>query len=158
MTAQIQVDREAAAALFAEYVAADPQTGATKLTAVDYFGDSPAMADELIALVLDGTKTATASLVADYEREGELLPAVGDYWVACDGSGHPRAVIRTVEVRTGPINSVDDAFAWDEGENDRTRESWLAGHSGFWQRTAGEAFTYDSEVLFERFAVVWTAR
>jgi len=162
MTSQIRADREAAAALFAEYLAANPfpdaAETAAELTAVDYFGDSPAMANEFIALVLDGTKTATASLVADYEREGEPLPAVGDHWVACDGSGHPRAVIRTIEIRIGPIDSVDDAFAWDEGEDDRTRDSWLAGHRRFWQRTAGETFTDDSDVLFERFRVVWTTR
>ena len=31
------------------------------------FGDSPALADELLALVLDGKKTATASAIWSYE-------------------------------------------------------------------------------------------
>ena len=50
---------------------------------------------------------------------------------------------------------MDDAFAWDEGENDRTRASWLAGHLGYFTRTQtarGEAWDDDLEVVFERFA------
>ena len=33
--------------------------------------------DELVAAVLDGTKTATTGLLQDYELDGEPLPVVG---------------------------------------------------------------------------------
>jgi uncharacterized protein YhfF len=116
------------------------------------------MADELVALVLAGTKRATAALVADFAAEGEPLPRIGGHWVACDGAGVPRCVLRSVDLRLGPLASVDDAFAWDEGEGERTRDSWLAVHLNYFARTQaarGEVWSDDLEVVFERFSVVW---
>ena len=40
------------------------------------FGATPEHADGLLELVLDGTKTATASALWDYEAEGEELPSI----------------------------------------------------------------------------------
>jgi len=76
----------------------------------------------------------------------------------CDSAGHPRTILRTTDLRLGPLASVDDAFAGDEGEDDRTRASWLAGHLAYFTRTQnarGEAWDDDLEVVFERFRVVW---
>ena len=61
-------------------------------------GRTPEQADALLALVLDGTKTATASALADYEATGEPLPEVGTLGILLDGAGHPRALIETTEV------------------------------------------------------------
>ena len=38
------------------------------------FGATPEQADELLALLLSGIKTATAGALWDYEAEGEALP------------------------------------------------------------------------------------
>ncbi|WP_052589194.1 ASCH domain-containing protein [Luteipulveratus mongoliensis] len=122
------------------------------------FGDSPEMADELLGLVLDGTKRATASAHDSYAPAGEDLPQVADRWIPCDGKGIPRCVLETTDVRVGPLDSVDDQFAWDEGEGDRSRAYWLSEHQGFFERTAaGDGFTYSESMptVFERFAVVW---
>jgi uncharacterized protein YhfF len=125
---------------------------------VEQFGDSAALADQLLDLVLAGTKRATAGLVADFVHESEPLPRIGGHWIVCDGAGVPRAILRSTELRIGPLASVDDAFAWDEGENDRTRAGWLAGHLAYFTRTQqarGAAWSDDLEVVFERFRVVW---
>ena len=122
------------------------------------FGDSAALADELVGLVLEGTKRATAGLVADFRHDGEPLPRIGGHWIACDGAGVPRAVLRSTELRLGTLASVDDAFAWEEGEGDRTRTTWLATHRRYFARTLaarGQAWDDDLEVVFERFRVVW---
>ena len=108
--------------------------------------------------MLHGPKRATAGSVAAFEQEGEPLPVVGDLWIAADASGRPRAVLRTTEVRTGPLSSVDDAFAWDEGEGDRSRATWLADHEAFFRRqlpTLGLEFDPDMPTVFERFEVVY---
>jgi uncharacterized protein YhfF len=125
---------------------------------VERFGDSAELADELLDLVLHGPKRATAESVAAFEHAGEALPVVGDLWIAADGSGRPRAVLRTTEVRTGPLWSVDDAFAWDEGEGDRSRSMWLTDHEAFFRRqlpTLGIEFDPDMQTVFERFEVVY---
>ena len=150
-------DTAAGLRMWADYRAAHPEL-APETPVVEAFGDSPALADELIELVVSGPKRATAGLVPAYAHDGEPLPRVGSHWVACDGSGTPRAVLRTTELRVGPLSSVDEQFAWDEGEDDRTLTSWLEGHTRFFTRECdriGIEFTDDLEVCFERFDVVW---
>jgi uncharacterized protein YhfF len=70
------------------------------------FGATPAQADRLLALVLDGTKTSTASAYADYEAEGEPLPEPGTLGIVLDGSGRPRALVVTTEVSVVPFADV----------------------------------------------------
>ncbi len=134
------------------------EPGTPQPSAVGPFGDSVELADELIELVVErGIKRATAGALAQYEYQDEAIPAPGDLWIVTDGSGCPRAVLRTTEVRIGPLDSVDDAFAWDEGEGDRTRADWLSGHEDFFRRdlaTIGVAFTSDMATVFERFEVL----
>jgi len=142
-------------AFWAEFCAA---TGVAGDYLVCAFGDSPALIDELTELVLSGRKQATAGLLRDYGSGAEPLPRPGDQTVFLDGANRPRGVFRTTEIRIGPIDSVDDAFAWDEGEGDRSRDWWLEAHLRFFARQAeAEGFAYDRamDVVFERFTLVW---
>lgn len=137
------------------YLAASGRTGDYNVAA---FGDHPALVDELLALVLDGTKRATAAAVREFEHVGEPLPRPGDHFIVLDSHDVPHCVCRTTEVRVGPLSSVRPAFAWDEGEGDRTREDWLHEHHRYFDRVArseGIDFAEDVEVVFERFSVVW---
>lgn len=125
---------------------------------VQPFGDSAELADELIELVVHGRKRATAAAAAEYELEGAPLPIPGRVWIATDGAGRGRAVLRTTEVRVGPLRSVDEAFASDEGEGERTREWWLAAHESFFRRylpTVGVGFDPAMATVFERFEVLF---
>ncbi len=154
----VDVDVAAGRQMWRDYLAANPGLPPEGDPMVEHFGDSPQLADELIAFVVDGPKRATAGLVATYATQGEPLPRVGGHWVACDGAGKPRVVLRTTELRVGPLSSVDERFAWDEGEYDRTLETWLAGHRRYFRRECeglGIEFSDDLEVCFERFRVVW---
>lgn len=122
------------------------------------FGDSPALATELAALVVDGTKRATCSLARDYAGASETLPAVGDLVVVVDGSGEPQCVWRTTEIEIKPLIEVDERFAWDEGEGDRSRAYWLKAHRTYFQRQAErDGFVMHDRIdaVFERFEVVW---
>jgi uncharacterized protein YhfF len=151
------LDRSAASAMWRRYAAATGHD-VDEEPVVERFGDSARLADELLGLVLAGTKRATAGLVVDFAAEGEPLPRIGGHWIVCDGSGTPRAVLRSVDLRLGALASVDDAFAWDEGEGDRTRAGWLDAHERYFRRTQaarGEEWSDDLEVVFERFRVVW---
>ncbi|MEO7979434.1 MAG: ASCH domain-containing protein [Sporichthyaceae bacterium] len=152
-------DQAAATAMWAGYAADHPATAAGETDPpVSRFGDSVELADELLGLVTQGPKRATAGLVADFVAEREPLPRIGGHWVVCDGAGTPRVVLRSTELRVGVLESVDDAFAWDEGEGDRSRAYWLAAHRDFFARmcaTRGTELTDDLEVVFERFRVVW---
>ena len=132
------------------------------LAGADYqvvaFGDGPEMASALAALVVAGTKRATASLLRDY-ADGRLpRPAVGDWVVVIDGAARPRCIWRTTGIEIKRLDAVDARFAWDEGEGERTREWWLAAHRHYFGRQAArEGFAFDDsiETVFERFTVVW---
>jgi uncharacterized protein YhfF len=116
------------------------------------------MATELADLVVAGIKRATASLARDYGEIREPTPKPGDFVMMLDGERRPRFISRTTEVTIKPLSEVDEAFAWDEGEGDHTRDWWLAAHRRYFGRQAGrEGFEIDDEILtvFERFEVVW---
>jgi uncharacterized protein YhfF len=122
------------------------------------FGSGAELADELLALVLKGPKRATAYLLRDVEQGGEKMSVVGGHVVVLDGNDRPRAVWRTRTVDVKPLNQVDNAFAWDEGEGERTRADWLATHVRYFQAQAkSQGFAFDETMLavFERFTLVW---
>ena len=122
------------------------------------FGDGAEMATDLAELTVAGIKRATAGLVRQFGPDGEAPPVVGGFVVLLDGADRPRAIWRTIELRIGPLNSVDAQFAWDEGEGDRTRDWWLSAHRRFFGRRAavqGFAMHDEIETVFERFEVVW---
>ncbi|HEU4422567.1 MAG TPA: ASCH domain-containing protein [Pilimelia sp.] len=121
------------------------------------FGDSPGMADELADLVVAGVKRATAGSLRSYGPD-DPLPRAGDHAVVVDGRGVPRCVWRTTHVEVKPLDQVDDRFAWDEGEGDRTRDYWLAAHRRFFAtegQREGYEFSEAMDTVFERFTVVW---
>lgn len=125
------------------------------------FGDTAALADELLALVLAGPKRATAALVMHFERAGDPLPEPGIHSVVLNGRGQPGCIIRTTEVTVRPFDQVDARFAWDEGEDDRTLTSWRAGHRRYFTRQClgwGISFDERMPVVLERFELVWPDR
>ena len=108
------------------------------------FGDTPQMADELLALVLEGKKTATCSALRDHAAEGRPVPKVGERWVVLDGRGRPACVAETSEVVIKRFDEVDAAFAWDEGEGDRSLapgDLRMSASSGGGARSPGTCFS-----------------
>jgi uncharacterized protein YhfF len=112
------------------------------------FGDGPELADELLALILIGRKTATCWSAA----EGLKGTQVGKKWVVLDGSGAPRAVLQTVELTQRRFDEVDQAFAFDEGEGDRSLADWRQAHTNYFGRNGG--FSSNMQLWCERFRLV----
>ncbi len=120
------------------------------------FGDSsrPELMTKLGLLVRDGPKRATTGLEAEYEDDGDPLPRVGDHAVILDGLDRPLCIIRTTWVEVMPFGEVDAAFAWDEGEGDRSLAEWRAIHERYFAGI-GRPVTDATRVVLERFAKVW---
>jgi uncharacterized protein YhfF len=112
------------------------------------FGDSPELADELLALVLSGTKRATCWA----ESQGLLSAEVGKAMVVLDGQGVPRAVVRTIELTKRRFDEVDAAFAHDEGEGDRSLPYWREAHRRYFTRLG--RYAPDMMLWCERFELV----
>jgi len=123
------------------------------------FGATPEQADELVSLVLDGSKTATASALKEYEAEGAPLPEVGALGIVLDGAGRPRALVSTTHVAVVPFDEVDDEHAYLEGEGDRSLAHWREAHERFFTDSATDdrRFRADMPVVLERFAVLYRA-
>lgn len=123
------------------------------------FGATAAEADELLGLVLDGRKTATASAGWDYEMEDEPLPVPGGLGIVVDSAGHPRALIVTTEVSVRSFDEVDEEHAFAEGEGDRSLAHWREVHERFFTDNAehGRGFATDMPVVCERFRVLHQA-
>ena len=121
------------------------------------FGATAEQADELLALVLAGIKTATASSLQDYADDGEPLPAVGDLSIVLDGAGAPVAVLDVVAVEVTPFDEVTEEHARAEGEGDRTLASWRRIHEQFWREHSAHGFAPDMPVVCERFRVLHAA-
>jgi uncharacterized protein YhfF len=118
------------------------------------------MANELGALVVAGIKTATCSLLWEYETDGTTIPQVDEYSIILDGLGHPLCMIQTIEVNIKAFNEVKADFAYDEGENDRSLLSWRKDHWNYFSRicpTLGKTIHECMPVVCERFRVVWHA-
>jgi uncharacterized protein YhfF len=123
-----------------------------------YFGHDAKLAAELVALVVAGTKRATASLKWSCERFPEVAPVVGVLSVVTEFDGTPRAVIRTVQIDTIPFNKVSAGFATAEGEGDGSLEYWRRGHWEFFgEECAQQGFTLSETmpVVCERFELLY---
>jgi uncharacterized protein YhfF len=121
------------------------------------FGDSPELSAELLDLVRRGIKTATCSCLWEWEAEGEPPPRVGDLGLVLDADEQPCCLIEVTEVEIRAFDEVDAAFAHDEGEDDRSLESWREGHWRYFTRVLpaiGKAPTSNMPLVCERFRVV----
>ncbi len=112
------------------------------------FGDGPELADRLLALVLEGKKTATCWAAAEGLKGAE----VGKPWAVKDGAGVVRCVLETTELTQRRFDEMDAQFAFDEGEDDRTLPAWRAAHERYFTRNGG--FAPDMLLNCERFRLV----
>lgn len=108
----------------------------------------------LVAAVLSGYKTATTSLLSEYEPvTTELLPMVGQHYLMVGYDDEPVAIVEVTEVRIVPCQEVDLQFARDEGEGFESVAAWLAAHERFW---IGQVITPQTPIVCERFRLVRT--
>jgi uncharacterized protein YhfF len=121
------------------------------------FGASAEQTDELLDLVLEGTKTATASARWDYARDDEPMPQVGDLSIVLDSAEHPRALIETTDVEVVAFEDVSAEHARLEGEGDRSLAHWRTVHEEFFTDHAAHdhGFSPDMPVVLERFRVLY---
>jgi len=83
---------------------------------------------------------------------------VGDLSIITNWEGESLCIIETTEVEIKAFNEVDDTFAYDEGEGDRSLAYWREVH---WDVSSRECATIKREpaetmpLLCERFRVIF---
>ena len=141
-----------------EFCAANPPINPDTPFQVWHFGLGHEDAAELCSLVLEGKKTATASLPWEYEGKHEDAPVLDGYSVVTDFEGNPQCVLRTTEIRVLPFNQVDAEFAFDEGEGDQSLDYWRQVHWDYFSRRCADMGKEpDTEMLVncERFQLLY---
>lgn len=105
--------------------------GMPSLPVIEFAFPGP-LRDQLVAAILDGSKTSTTATLVEFEVEQEKLTVVGAQEVVVDSAGCGVAVIEMTEVRVARLADVDLQHAIDEGEGDTTVAQWREGHEHFW--------------------------
>jgi uncharacterized protein YhfF len=128
------------------------------------FADPGPLRDELTALALSGAKTTTASLLVDFEMEGEELPTEGQRDVLVDSALRPVAVVETISCRVCRLADVDDQHAIDEGEGYANAAEFRISHEDYWNSYIDQVRAHlgdptfvlgdDTPVVLERFRIV----
>lgn len=113
---------------------------------------------EIDAPVLQGTKAATGALLWAFEADSKVPPRVGDFSIVLDGDRVPLCIIQMTQVCVLPFDEVDEEFAYDDGDRDRTLASW---REIYWNYILSECAPIGREPLpktplvCERFKVVY---
>lgn len=139
------------------YIADAPQHAGMDMPAAEGFGIGPEMADKLGALIMQGTKTATCSLLWEYEHEGEPVPHAGQLTIVTAGDGRPLCLIETCSIEIRQFADVDAQFAYEEGEGDRSLAYWRDAHWRFFTQVCdmiGRTPSEDMPLVCERFRVL----
>jgi uncharacterized protein YhfF len=131
----------------------------TDLPIVEFAYPGP-LRDTLVAAVLTGAKTTTASLLVQYADEE--MPRVGERGAVVDSAGVVVGVIETTGVDIVALKDVSLQHALDEGEGYADVAQWRAGHERFWHSTEVRAelgdphfkVDDDTQVVLERFVLV----
>lgn len=97
-------------------------------------GKGSGIEDALLELVIQGIKTATCSWYESYAVENEALPKVGGRSYIMDSKDAPRCVIEIASVEIKKFLEVDEAFAFLEGEGDRSYRHWKKIHEQFFNK------------------------
>ncbi len=110
------------------------------------FGTSGEMRRQLVDLVVNGNKRATAGLLSEYEDEGEPPEHVGERLAVVDDDGRHVATIRVTEVVISRFADVPDRFALAEAEGDLNAADFHASHTAFWA-SVGTPVTEDMLIV-----------
>jgi uncharacterized protein YhfF len=119
--------------------------------------------DRNVDAVLRGEKTATSSLLAEWEADREALPVAGERLEVIDTDEKPVAVIELVSVHVIRLGDADASLASDEGEGFESVAEWREEHERFWSEEvipklpSAPSLSDETQVVVERFRLAGPA-
>ena len=125
------------------------------------YGNSAAMANIIIPLILSGEKTGTFALESEFEHAPQERPQVGDLYVVTEFQGPPVLLYRVTEIQCVPFSGIDHDHVQVEGPNARQVEVWRKIHWDYWGgilRAKGREPSMEMPVIFQRFEVIFPRR
>ena len=110
------------------------------------FGTPGPVRRQLVDLVVNGNKRATAGLLSDYEEEQEPLEHVGERLAIVDDDGRHVATVSVTKLVVSRFADVPDEFALAEAEGDLDAADFRASHTLYWE-SVGTPVTEDTMVV-----------
>lgn len=110
------------------------------------FGTPGSSRENLVNLVLHGSKRATAGLLHDYAKEGEPVEHVGELLAMVDNTGLHVGTLRVTRVEVLRFADVPDEFSLAEAEGDLNAADFRASHTAYWTGV-GEQIDDDTKVV-----------
>lgn len=118
------------------------------------FGNPGDSRSNLIAMILDGNKRATAgTLEWDYRAENEPIELVGEKLAVLDNQNRHVATIQATRVEVKRFADVPDEFALTEAEGDLSGDDFRESHFAFWSKL-GLPITDETEIVLVCFDLI----
>jgi uncharacterized protein YhfF len=118
------------------------------------FGNPGESRDNLVSLILDGNKRATAATLEwDYIAENEPIETVGEKLAVLDNHNQHIATIQVNRVEVKRFADVPDEFALAEAEGDLSGDDFRESHFAFWTNN-GLPITDDTEIVLVYFDLI----
>jgi 5-formyltetrahydrofolate cyclo-ligase len=114
--------------------------------------------DGLIALYLNGKKTAGSSVLEDFQTAGDPVPKIGNYWIMLNSKSEPQCIAKTIHIVTCKFKDVPIDIAVAEGEGDLSLEYWRKVHSELYHpylKDWGIKVIDDATIITEFFEIVY---
>lgn len=95
-----------------------------------------------------------------YDHNKQSLPKIGDLFIVTDWQGTAKAIIGLTKLEVVPFNKVTTAFAFAEGEGDKSLAYWRKVHKAYYGRemkAVDAAFDKNILVSCEYFKTVFVA-
>ena len=143
-----------------DHIAAFVKASGLEIEAYEaYYYGNKELADGILDCLLRGDKRATTSLKALYEIENEPIPKVGDYSVILNSKEEPKCITRITKIELVPFDEITEAYAFIEGEGDKTLAYWKKAHRTMFEKDCEEVlnrpFSGDLICVCEYFEVVY---
>jgi len=110
-----------------------PEENAKRPERICRFAMPGPLREQLIGAVLRGDKTATSSLLVEWELDHEALPEPGERQIVVDSDDQPVAVIELLAVDVIRLGEADLELALAEGEGFESVAEWREAHERFWR-------------------------
>jgi uncharacterized protein YhfF len=118
------------------------------------FGTPGESRNNLISMILDGNKRATAgTLEWDYLAEDEPIEHVGEKLAVLDNENQQVATIQVTRVEVKKFSEVPDEFALAEAEGDLSGDDFRASHFAYWTKE-GLEIKAETEIVLVYFDLV----
>jgi len=122
-------------------------------------GNSEALTELILGLIISGDKTGTFSLPRALKEAG-VYPGVGDFVILTHFDGRPACLVRMQACELMPFAEIGPAELKSEGSGAREVKAWRTIHKAYWKPTLaswGESFSEDIPVLVQRFRLLHVA-